>query len=92
MSLLIRRKFFKKLVDQIPLKKKFINDLMVEVTIPNNDLKNLKNSLINYISKSFNSELSIYNESQIIKALKNKDNKLNNLTPNGSLIGKNNNF
>ena len=43
---------------------------MVEVTIPNNDLKNLKNSLINYISKSFNSELSIYNESQIIKALK----------------------
>ena len=57
---LIRRKFFKKLVDQIPLKK-FINDLMVEVTI-NND-KNLKIVLL-IIFQIFNSELSIYNESQ----------------------------
>ena len=87
MSLKIREKNFRNFIDKIPLRKNIINDLMVEIPIDNYFFKELQANTLNYLVQSAQTQKCVKSEAELLSLLKN--NKLKNMTPNGSVISKN---
>jgi len=94
MSLEIRRRYFKNLIKKIPFKVNKINDLMAEVILPKDKIKKFQIQLINYMNASItDSNKFIDSEKKIINYFSKYKDKIQNITPNGSIIPKReNNF
>ncbi len=89
MSLEIRRKYFKKLIKKIPFKVNKINDLMAEIILPKDRIKKFQIQLISYMNASItDSTQFITNEKKIINYFSKFRDKIENITPNGSIIPK----
>lgn len=86
-SLKLREKCFRSFADKISLNKRYINDLMLEIEIPDFSLHELQSSVTNYLIKSAQTEEVINSEKSLVKLLERVT--LQNMTPNGSVIGKN---
>ena len=88
MSIDQRRNNFKKIRSLCKGKIKDINDLMIEIKIPNKFLKRLKLNAAEYVSKSFNNGLQLKKESDVVREVKKSYKYLKNITPNGLLVPK----
>lgn len=90
MSLKIRRKYFAKLINNIPFKVVKINDLMAEIRLPKDYISEFQRNTINYLNASIQSYYKKYisNEKKLLNFFEKNKYKIENITPNGSIIPK----
>lgn len=87
MSLELRVDCFKKFADKIALKKKYVNNLMIEIELDELSLHEIQSATLNYLVKSAQTKRIIRTETELLDLL--QYTTLRNMTPNGSVISKN---
>ncbi len=86
MSLKLREKCFREFGEKIVHKKKFLNNLMVEIKLDELSLFELQEAAINYLVKSSQVEKIVQSEADLLNLL--HQHELKNITANGSVISK----